>query len=338
MENPVVTTERQVTHAVPVGQPQGVTQIAERLFPAYVPDGGRLHLAGCTLEDRLIVRLRGSRAAQPLEVLVDAEGRDLDPDLAELLGVDDAAPVEKCPPPALPQMNRFLSCGLARVEQRLAAELDFDLQSITAVWCKFAEGKLRFTFGEASLDLPFAGWAKTLRAPPLVCPATGREGFHVAATDDGRITLADQIARCEETGRRTLAKDLVRCEISGKRVLGELTKICPVSGQRVLGRLLVSCGLCRQQVSPAAVTRGRCTACRRMRLVARSDSRLARLLKEHAELDAWRWWRMAESAEVYVLVGSAWLRQILVVADKDTLALKLLAKGNRFLPAWNVSQ
>jgi hypothetical protein len=197
METAVIMTQRAVTHAVPIGQPQGVAQIAERLFPAYVLDGGRLHLAGCTLEDRLVVRLRGCRAAQPLEMLVDAEGRDLDPNLADLLGVDAAAPVEKCPPLAVPQVSRFLGCGLARVEQRLAAELDFELQSITAVWCKFAEGKLRFTFGEAALDLPFADWAKMLQAPPLVCPATGREGFHVAATDDGRFTLAEQIAQCE---------------------------------------------------------------------------------------------------------------------------------------------
>jgi hypothetical protein len=125
--------------------------------------------------------------------------------------------------------------------------------------------------------------------------------------------------------------------MTGMRVLAELTKTCPVSGQRVLGRLLVPCGRCGQQVSPAAVKNGRCAACRRMRPVARSDSRLARLLKEHVELDGWRWWRMTETAEVYVLVGSGWLRQILVVADKDTLALKLLATGNRFLPAWNVT-
>lgn len=315
-----------------------MTQIAERLFPAYALEGGRMHLAGCTLEDRLIVRLRGCRDGEPLEMLVDAEGRDLDPKLREVLGVDSARPIEKCPPPAVVQLNRFLSCGLALVEQRLATELDFELQSITAVWCKFAEGKLRFSFGELSADLPFADWAQTLRAPPLVCPATGREGFHVAATDDGRITLLDQIARCEETGRRTLAKDLIRCDMTGKRVLAELAKTCPVTGQRVLGRLLVACGLCGQQVSPAAVKKGRCAACRRMRPVGKSDPRLARLLNEHAELDRWRWWRMAETAEVYVLVGSGWLKQVLVVADKNTLGLKRLATGNRFLPAWNFSR
>jgi len=330
--------QRPIAHAVPAGQPQSVAQIAERLFGAYTLEGGRVRLAGCMLEDRLIVRLSGCRDAEALELLVDAEGRDLDPALGQSLGVGSATPIEKCPPAAAAQWNRFLGGGLALVQQRLPPEQDFELQAMTAVWCKFAEGKLRFSFGEASADLPFADWAQTLEAPPWVCPLTGREGFHLAATDDGRITLADQIARCEETGRRTLAQDLVRCEITGKRVLAELAKICPVTGQRVLGRVLVACALCGQQVSPAAIKKERCGACRALRGVGKSDPRMARLLDEHPELDRWQWWRMAETAEVYVLVGSGWVRQILAVADKHTLELKLLATGNRFLPAWDFSQ
>lgn len=327
--------EHPIVHAVAAGPTPTVARIAERLFPAYALDGGRVHLAGCVLDDRLIVRVRGSVDSQPCEFLVDREGRDVDPMLAESLGVRDAVATEKAPPLAARQLEAFLARGLALVEQRLPTDVDFQLESITAVWCKYAEGKLRFTFGETSADLPFADWAQKLVAPPFVCPYGGQRGFHLAATDDGRVTLSDRIACCEETGRRTLAEDLVQCTVSGRRVLAELAAVCPVTGQQVLRRLGVACSMCGQQVSPAAIDKGRCAACRGLRAVDKADPRMARLLAEHPELDRWRWWRAAETREVHIFQGSGLLRQILVVADKNTLEIKLLATGNRLMPHWD---
>ena len=63
--------------------------------------------------------------------------------------------------------------------------------AVAIVWCKYAEGKLQFTIGEGTAELPFAGWARTLAAPPFVCPVSRRESFHLAATDDHRVTVAD---------------------------------------------------------------------------------------------------------------------------------------------------
>jgi hypothetical protein len=332
-----VTTllERPVAQAVPADQPQSVARIAERLFPAYSLDRGKVHLAGCVLEDRLVVRLQGCLESQPLEMFVDGEGRDLNPELVETLGIRSALPVDRAPPLAARQFDQFQAQGMSLLLQRLPTDVDFQIVSMTAVWCKYAEGKLRFTFGEASADLPFSDWAQTLQPPPFVCPYSGRKGFHLAATDDGRVTLSERIAVCEETGRRTLEEDLVRCAVTGRRVLAELAAVCPVTGQQVLRRVLVPCALCGQHVSPAAIKKERCAACRSLRAVSKADPRMARLLDEHPDLDRWRWWRIAETREVHVFQGSGWLSQILVVADKNTLELKLLATGNRLLPHWH---
>jgi len=335
----IAQLEHPVAHAAPAGQAQSVVRIAERLFPAYTLDQGRVHLAGCVLEDRLVVRVQGTRDSQPVERFVDAQGRDVNPALVQSLGISRTVSLEKAPPLAVRQLEQFLRQGLAQVEQRLAAEEgDFQLVSITAVWCKFAEGKLRFTFGETSADLPFAGWAETLNAPEFVCPASHERGFHLAATDDGRVTLAEQIATCEETGRRMLAANLTRCSVTGRQVLAELTSVCPVSGKPLLRRLLATCATCGQAVSPATLQLGHCAACRELHAVDKSDPRLARMLARYPELDRWRWWRMAETRAVQIFQGAGWWDRILVVADKNSLAIQRLATGKRLLPGWSFSQ
>lgn len=333
---------KRVTHAVPRGQPENVPQIAQRLFPAYTIDGGRIHLAGCTLEERLFARLRYQQGEAAVGAYVDSDGQELDPGQAEALGLVDLVPLEKPSPQAGPQLARFLTLVAPALEEHDAALRQKPaggrgkLLSITLVWCKFAEGKLRFTLGEESVDLPFADWARTLQPPPFVCRYTGVHTFHLAGTDDARIVPAECIGRCEETGRRTLESELVTCSVTGKHVLPELAPACPVSGQPVLRRAMVVCEMCGEAVSPAVCKRGRCAACRALRVIDKADPRMARLLGEHAELDRWSNWRMAETATVYILVAAGWLQRLLVVLDKDTLQIARLATSNRLQSGWNV--
>ena len=77
-----------VTHAVPAGQPEGVAQIAQRLFPAYRVDGGRTHLAGCTLDERLYARLRYQSGQTAVGIYVDADGQELSATEADALGLE----------------------------------------------------------------------------------------------------------------------------------------------------------------------------------------------------------------------------------------------------------
>jgi len=229
----------------------------------------------------------------------------------------------------------FLGVTLPLVEQRLAAQGQAPPSTITVLWCKFAEGKLRFTIGDRSTDLPFSGWARTLRPPPFVCPHTGVRTFHLARTDDGRIAASEQILRCEVSGRRALRSEMAVCAMTGKTVLAELTRTCSVTGARVLAADMATCAMCGQQVSPTAIRKDRCSACRGLRPVGKADPRMARVLHEHPALDRWGGWRISETAAVYILTANGWIKRLLVVVDKDSLELKLLARGNRFLPHWD---
>lgn len=325
-----------VTHAVPLDQPGSVAQIVQRLFPAYQVEGGRVHLAGCTLEERLFLRLRCRFNGHVVDLYSDAEGNQLEPESVGTLGLDSIRPAAGPSPGGAAMLSRFLDCFLPRLQERFPAGAELTLCSAMAVWCKFVQGKLRFSIGEHSTDLAFSGWARSLRPPPYVCPHTGQETFRLGLTDDGRIAAAEQIACCAETGRRALLNETVVCSATGKRVMAELAQKCPVTGEAVLTTAMVPCGMCGQLVSPRCVKRDRCAACRAMRLVSKADPRMARLLHEHPDFDRWGGWRIVETSAVYVLTASGWLRRLLVVVDKESLEIRLLGTGMRFSHDWEL--
>lgn len=326
-----------ITHVVPAQQPDSVYQIAQRLFPAYTVEGGKVHLAGCHLEDRLLLRLGYRYGTETLDRYTDGDGRDVSAELITALGLGDTIRLERPPAPAEPRIARFLAVGLPAVERRLPLDPPHELVAITAVWCKFAEGKLRFTIDEASADLPFVGWTRTLEPPPYVCPRTGALTFSVALTDDGQIVAANRLSRCDVTGRRAVDDEMVTCSVTGERVLADLTAVCPVTQARVLKSRLVACDMCGQMVSPQAVKKERCAACRDLQPVTKDDPRMARVLDEHAALDRWRHWKIAETGAVYILLAQGWMRQLLVVVDKSSLELRRVATGSRFGQHWHVA-
>jgi hypothetical protein len=323
-----------LTHVVPADQPQSVAEVAARLFPAYTVDEGHVSLAGCSLEDRLFLRLGFRDGDRTCEIFLNGEGQEVDEE--PVRGLAECPPLGRAPQPLGPEIERLMAGGTRLAEEHLPGGAALELADSTAVWCKFADGKLRFTIGAAAVDLPFSGWARGLQAPPFVCQYTGESTYHLAATDDGRIVAAERIETCAETGRRLLSSELVTCSATGRRVAAELVEACPVSGRRLLQSTMVHCGTCRQRVSPAALERNQCLACRKLKRVSKADPRMARLFDEHPPLDRWPRWRIAETARVYVLVASGWLRRLLVVVDKESLELRLLATGSRLTAAWQV--
>jgi hypothetical protein len=325
-----------VTHAVPAGQPEGVAQIAQRLFPAYRVDGGRIHVAGCTLDERLYARLRYQAGQTVVGIFVDSDGQELSATEAEALGLIEITPLPKPPATGSMALARFIAHVVPGLERRTVNNQHGELVSVTLVWCKFAEGKLRFTIGEESVDLPFADWARTLQPPPYACPFTGARTFHLAAADDGRIVPADQLVACEQTGRRLLASDLVECTVTGKRVVPELTRNCPVTGRPVLANAMAVCEMCGQEVSPETLKKGRCGACRSLRPVDKDDPRMARLLDVHPGLDQWSGWRVAETATSCIFTASGWVQLLLVVVDRETLDVRRIATGSRLTNEWQV--
>ena len=48
----------------------------------------------------------------------------------------------------------------------------------------------------------------------------------------------------------------------------------------------------------------------------------------------WRSWKIAESTSTYVLLASGWVRQLLVVLEKESLAVLRVAERSRFAKRW----
>jgi len=325
-----------VTHRAPALQPDSVYQITQRLFPAYTVEEGRVHLAGCRMDDRLLVRLTFRWGDESGDWYVDAEGHPLPADLVSALGLPDAVRLEVPPPHAVAALYQFLSTSLDQAQQALPLPQGSQLVDMAALWCKYVEGKLRFTIKEDSADLPFGDWTRTLEPPAYRCPRTEALTFHVARSDDGAIVAFDRLSPCDVTGRRTVGDDLVVCAVTGMRVAAELTAVCPVTAARVLRSRMLACDLCGQAVSPAAIRKDRCTACRELRKVTKDDPRMVRILAEHPVLDRWTQWRMAETRTVYIVQAQGWWQQLLLVVDKETLALRRLAASTRLSSRWEV--
>lgn len=401
-----------VAHATPADQPTSVYEISSRLFPAYTLENGTVRLAGCALDDHLVLRFSWRlrlEGLEPRDELVDLylgdDGQPLSAEVQRDLGLGKLLPLDR-PPRVMPsQLEWLLEAGqeaaeklrvqaeqraaaelaprrqqeerqlsdyfaktraevaeqlseertpeeraaikeqlasldaqrdrrLASLEERYAVQGRLDLVATTLVWCKRAAGKLRFSFGAQTTDLPFEGWARTLQPPRFVCPHTGTASMRVAVTDDERITAAEEIASCELSGRRVLRGELAACSVTGKRVLREHLSMCPVTGEPLLTTELVQCVECRQMVSPRALAGGRCLACRTREGVKAADPRLARLFSEYPPLDRWRSWSLAETRSVYNLTAAGLVKRLLVIVDKQSLAVQHLATGTRFSSAW----
>ena len=328
-------------NAAPDEQPAGVAALSPHLFSAYEVDGGKVQLAGCTLEDRPLLRLTYATGEEDsnghlVHVFSDRQGNVISDDLLADLGVDRIKPLDSVPRTAeIGPLDQWIEQAETAGCERVQSADPFICA--TLVWCKHCAGKLLFDFDGASIEIPFSGWASRFaqgkeKPPPYTCPLTGAESYHLAATDDGRITVASEIDVCCESGRRVLSSELVTCEDSGQRALDDYFTRCPVSERHVLRSGLQSCSVCQQDVSASALKAGRCAACRTPQPAGKDEPRMARVLGEFPKLDRWRKWKLSETAAVYVLVGSTMLRRLIVVVDKDTLEPRHLLTGNRWLP------
>jgi len=317
-------------HAAPAEQPGSVREIADRLFPAYRVDGGTVHLAGCRLEDRWFLRVETYQAGKHHTLFVDDLGEPISPDEATRLGLWQTAPLprpaRRIDEPLEQKLNRAALAARRHAATPGTSEAELKM-SLTVIWCKWVEGKLRFTIGDETADLPFHGWTRLLQSPAYPCPSTGLRTYHLAATDDGQIVAARRMTECAESGQHTIDERLVTCAATGLLVLPERTERCPVSGELVLREELIECRSCHLSVSPNVVRGHRCQACRQVHPISKADPRMARLLDEHPQLDRFRHWRITEMAAVYVLSCRRWLKRLVLVVDKETLELRQVSIG-----------
>lgn len=355
-------------HAAPEAQPVSVHELAPALFSRYEIEGGRVHLAGCQLEDRPVIRLTflaasGERpsseelpaiahryfvsesggpttesrmaasAAQPLPPAFDFRPFPDESAAAlrlELLGA---------PPPRVQTLVNDRLIRAMHEARQACFDTEGDPLLATFIWCKYAVGKLRAVVGEHSVDLPFEGWAAEIQQgtqlpPAWTCPWTGLRSYRLAATDDGRITAAEAIAQCYVTGRRVLRAELEMCAATGFLALPEYLATCPVTGDRLLQSELRACSATQLAVSPRALRGGRCAALRTMKSIRKDDPRLARLLAEYPTLDAWGRWKLAETSRADFFYASQWMRQLLLVVDRESLEPLSLTTADTWFSNW----
>ena len=180
-----------VAHARPAQQPMGVHEISGRLFEAYTVDEGNVHLCGCRLEDRPFLRLSYAVDDRIVHRFFGRDGEPVDErDIADL-GLATVVPVGPYPPKIDDQqLTLLISAGRRSAERQCpsgngngAAQTSKPL-AVVLIWAKHVTGKMQFTIGEATADLPFAGWARTLEAPRFRCEASQSREF--PSCGDGR--------------------------------------------------------------------------------------------------------------------------------------------------------
>ncbi len=330
-------------HVRPQEQPLAVNNISARLFAGYRVDGGQVHLGGCQMTDFPFLRLSFAASENGETIIrhlfVAHDGTSVTDQLAQELGLLKVEPIPKFPPRLDKAALKTLVAAGRRVAAQSSTSRDpsaatIDPLVVTVVWVKQASGQLQFTIGETTAHLPFSGWAALVEPQPFIAQHSGASTFHLAAVDDGRIDAVEEITTCDHSGRRVLRQELVTCSVTGKRVLEEFTEQCPVSGRPTLVDEFAECATCRERVSRSVLDHDVCTACREMVKIKKDDPRLVWILGEHKGLDRWSRWQLSETQNVYIARADSLLKRLLVVVDKETLALHHLATSGRFSSVW----
>ena len=330
-----------IQHAAPTEQPVGVHQIAQQIFAAYEVKRGTAHLSGCTLDDRSFLRVTyltpDRDSPDPVQQrFFDAEGGEVDEHLVAALGLEQLKPAAVVPRLPTYELQQWLAVAESQESRATAGE---GIVS-TLIWCKHAQVKMSFAIGESTAEQSFSGWAQQLgdgtqKPPPFRCPVTALESYCLDLTDDGRVTVSEAVALCEETGRRVLVTELETCSVTGKQVCADALDVCPVTMELVLRSALDRCSMCDQLVSPTSLKNGRCSACTGLKPVSKDDPRMARVLGEYPKLDRWGRWRLAETARAYILMASAMIKRLLVVVEKESLEPQRVAISSRFSAQWS---
>jgi hypothetical protein len=330
--------------AHPSRQPSTVKDIAEALFPAYQVEDGQIHLGGCQLDDYPFLRLSflatDENPALIHHLFVAPDGSSVPDKMVHDLGLLEVSFYGELPPRIDDSTLSTLETSGRRIAAKGASQRNPSAVTIcpiasTLIWVKHARGHLQFTIGSVTENLEFSGWATLLTPQPFLCTRSGTNTFHLAATDDGLIDAWEQIATCERSGRTVLKQDLVECSVTGQHVLEEFTEICPVSGKPALSDEFCICPNCRQQISKESAGQTQCAACEQLLRIQHDDSRLLWILGEHSGLERWRRWQLAETERVYIVQARRMLRRLLVVVDKETLAIHHLATTSLFSSHWS---
>ncbi|MCC7083884.1 MAG: hypothetical protein IT427_02625 [Pirellulales bacterium] len=331
-----------VRHLLPRGHAPTIAELSSRLYSAYAVDGGNVRLAGCALELRPIVHLRGStRAAtgpwNQVELFLGDDGLPLASDVQSETIAAECVDGDRPTRFPVAMVGRLIARARWLLEENCrdaGGELDSDAIGTEVVWRRFAAGKLRFTIGDCFAEIAFADWVDSLQPPPFVCPETGVKTYRIATTDDGRMAAAEEIVACEQSGRRMLRSETVVCSVTRQRIAVDFAEQCPITGEHTRRDRMAVCSICCAKVAPKMMDGSRCDACAAIAPIKKCDPRMCLVLGEHPGLDHWRRWRLAETPQSYVLEGRSLMQRLLVVVDQQSLEVRRLAHRGRFQTGW----
>ena len=108
-----------------------------------------------------------------------------------------------------------------------------------------------------------------------------------------------------------------------------------MSGEECVEEAFAVCPSCREEVSSPALQGGACDACLSTKPVGMDDPRVVWVVGEHRGLGKWKRWRLAETEDVYVIRLVGLFKKLLVVIDKETLAVRHLARAGALQPKWS---
>ena len=332
--------QQQLASYVPTSDPHAVHEIVASMFAAYTIDGGTVHLGGCHLQDTPILRITraghadastGAAAESVTHAYFDCQGQPLADEVVRQLHLTEVALPEE-PKPA--QSTEQWSPAIAAAESLLGGDLHEPERVASVVLAKWAQGQLQVTIGDESLAINFAGWTRTLSAPPAICPQSGRETYHLTTLGDGRIAAAEQVVTCEESGERILRSSSVRCCVTGKQVDKACCEPCPVSGELALPEGFAECDCCHGRVSRVQLTKTGCCGCDGRAEVGRDEPRLAAIISATPKLGRFKKWRLAHTDALWIAETGGLFSRYLVVIAKQSGQVCHAARRGRLARAW----
>jgi len=174
----------------------------------------------------------------------------------------------QCPSPAAPNPVEAAREVLGEACSRQGRPFLLTMSSVLILPLDYVQGKLVFTIGDRAVESPFEQWGLVLlRNPswcqPYHCPHSGAFGKKLAADDEGEISLASQLDRCDLSGKTLHRFKLRICGNSGRKVRHDQAIPSATNPDWMCPKHVTVCRQCSLAVVAGDLIRGRCRACRR---------------------------------------------------------------------------
>lgn len=266
-------------------EPTTIHEIAGALLKPFEVRGGQVRLAGCTLDESAHLRIGWADESGKLAYrYLSSSGQQLEPGEIAKRGFGDLHTVP----------NRLRASDRAGIASWVKLACDGlthqQLVDVTVMWSRRAAGKIVVQFASGrSVSIPFDGWAReyadgSLQPPKFHCSTSGLDSYHLVELDDGSITVAEAIGRCEVSGIELFRDALATCHLTGKLVNKDLLAQCSVTGHLALKDSLEECLWCGQSSLPGVIFSGVCKRCLGRETMKVNEPSLQKLLQRNPQL------------------------------------------------------